>query len=419
MKKRTIFKKIWQNIDSKKILLLNGARQVGKTSLLKMIKNKLIKDKNIKEKDIFWFDLEKIEDLSLWSKQSFVLNKLPVNKEGKYYIFIDEFQKLRNIGSTLKVLHDHYSNFKIIVTGSASWYLNIDESMAGRKEVMSIYPLSFKEYLEWQEDGKINNHYGLAQKDTKSTPQALLEIINYSLIDFLTYGGYPEVILSKDYNKKDKILSEIINSYILRDMQLQNYAANSLQIKKILTLLADRVGGILDIASLSIDSSLGRNLLENRLDLLQETFVLHLALPYFTNKTKELVKNKKIFLVDSGLRANLMKDYKLIPKTVEFGQITENFVVTELLKRGHLLDQYYYWRTKTKQEVDIVIKREKELIPIEVKGGNIKKTPYSLKAFIKEYKPKQAYILNWSTIYEEEFEGCRIYFRPLWWAENI
>jgi len=241
MKKRTIFKKIWQNIDSKKILLLNGARQVGKTSLLKMIKNKLIKDKNIKEKDIFWFDLEKIEDLSLWSKQSFVLNKLPVNKEGKYYIFIDEFQKLRNIGSTLKVLHDHYSNFKIIVTGSASWYLNIDESMAGRKEVMSIYPLSFKEYLEWQEDGKINNHYGLAQKDTKSTPQALLEIINYSLIDFLTYGGYPEVILSKDYNKKDKILSEIINSYILRDMQLQNYAANSLQIKKILTLLADRV----------------------------------------------------------------------------------------------------------------------------------------------------------------------------------
>ena len=419
MKKRTIFKQIWQNIDSPDILLLNGARQVGKTTLLEMIKQKLISEKNIPETHILWFDLEKVEDLAIWSDQSTALNQLPLNNKQKYYLFIDEFQLSKTIGSTLKVIHDHYPQFKCIITGSASWYLDIDESMAGRKKVFSIYPLSFQEYLEWRNNQKLIRNYQWAIQSINQIPQEIIKSINYSLNQFLIFGGYPRVVLNQDRSEKIQYLSEIINSYLQRDVKIANYAANSLQIKKILTFLADRIGRLLDIQNLSSNSNLGRTALENRLELLQNTFILYLLPPYFTNKTKELVKNCKSYLVDTGLRASLMQDFTLLPKTIEYGQIAENFVVCELLKSAKPIDQILYWRTKTKQEVDIIKKQEKELIPIEIKSGDINNIPFNLKAFIKQYQPKKAYILNHSVIKNINFQNCQIQFRPLWYASYI
>jgi len=411
--------KIWENIGSPDILLLNGARQVGKTTLLKMIRKRLITEKKIPRRNIYWFDLEKVEDLAIWSKQSTTLSRLPQDSKEKYYLFIDEFQKSKNIGSILKVIHDHRPNFKCIVTGSASWYLEIDESMAGRKKVFPIWPLSFTEYLKWQPDKKDYDNYRWSLANVEKTPPEIVESINNPLIDFLTFGGYPEVVLGKRREDKIELLAEIVNSYILRDIQIWSHAANSLQVKKILTLLADRIGGLLDIQSLATDSTLGRTALENRLELLQKTFILHLAPPYFTNKTKELVKNHKIYLVDTGLRSILMQDFQLIPQTSEFGQAAENFAVSELHKSAKALDKIYYWRTKTKQEVDVVFKREKQLIPIEVKGGNEDRIPGNLKAFINQYHPRQAYVLNWSVVKDDKYSDCDIFFRPLWLAGNI
>lgn len=417
MNKRHILPKIWENIDSPDILLLNGARQVGKTTLLKMIRRKLITEKKVSRSSIFWYDLEKVEDLAIWSKQSTVLSRLPLDSKKKFYIFVDEFQKSKNIGSILKVIHDHHPNFKCIVTGSASWYLEIDESMAGRKKVFSVWPLSFAEYLEWQPNKTHYDNYQWLIKDIKKAPLEIIEIINNHLIHFLTYGGYPRIVLSKENNKVE-LLSEIIDSYILRDIKVWNYAANSLQVKKILTLLADRIGCLLDVQSLATDTVLGRTALENRLELLQKTFILHLTSPYFTNKTKELVKNRKIYLVDAGLRSILMQDFKLIPKTREFGQAAENFVVSELYKSAKVIDKIHYWRTKTKQEIDVIIQREKQLIPIEIKGGDENNIPGSLKSFINHYHPRQAYVLNWSIIKDEKYKECNVLFRPLWFAKE-
>ena len=291
--------------------------------------------------------------------------------------------------------------------------------MARRKKVFPIWPLSFTEYLKWQPNKKNYDNYQWSLANIKKTPPEIIESINISLVDFLTYGGYPGVVLGKRREDKVELLAEIVNSYILRDIQIWSYTANSLQVKKILTLLADRIGQLLDIQSLAVDSTLGRTALENRLELLQKTFILHLASPYFTNKTKELVKNHKIYLVDTGLRSILMQDFKLIPKTSEFGQAAENFATSELRKSAGTLDKIYYWRTKTKQEVDVVLKKEKQLVPIEVKGGDENRIPGSLKSFINQYHPRRAYVLNWSVVKDEKYDDCEVLFRPLWLAGNI
>lgn len=414
MLERQILPKIWAQIDTPDVLLLNGARQVGKTTLMEMIKEKLITEKKVSLELIHWFDLEKTQDLLIWSKQTSALDYLPLKDKRKHYLFVDEFQKSKIIGSAFKVIHDHYSNFKIITTGSASWYLTTDESLAGRKTIFLIYPLSFSEFLSAQTDPRLNDFYRVAIKKAPDISKEIVELINSSLLGFLSYGGYPSIVTKKSKQEKISRLGEIIDSYLLRDVQIWNYAANSLQIKQLLTLLADRTGMLLDINDLSANCGLGRNALINRLELFQKTFILNLVRPYFTNKTKELIKNPKIFLVDYGLRNALLENFSLAPKTDEFGKVAENFVFSEFFKLSDGLAQPHYWRTKSKMEVDMIIKKENSIIPVEIKSGNESAIPKGIKSFIEKYHPKTAHVLNWSIIKNDKYQDTEVLFRPLW-----
>ncbi len=418
-KKRKVFYKIWKHIDDHRVILLNGARQVGKTTLIKMIKEKLISEKNVSENQIIWFDLEQIDDLDQWKTQRNALNTLPLKKTNKkYYLFIDEFQRSPEIGSTLKVIHDHYPHIKPIITGSASWYLNIDESMAGRKIVIPIWPLDFEEFIDWQNDTKTKQLISLLQRSNE-LPAGLTEFVNQKFVSFLSFGGYPEVNNLENIKEKISVLGDLINSYLNRDIKIWNYKANSLQVKKLLVLLSSQIGNLLEKQKLSVNSELGRIALENRLELLQNTFILHLLRPFFVNKIKELTRNPKIYLIDCGLRNLLLNNFSVLPKTKDFGALAENFVVTELLQNISVLESIYYWRTRQGQEVDIILKRENQLIPIEVKGGNQTSIPTGLKSFIRTYNPKEAYVLNWSIIKDEEYKNCLVKFRPIWFVNNI
>lgn len=414
--KRKIIANIWENISNNKIFLLNGARQVGKTTILKIIKQKLITEKAIAEDHILWYDLEKTDHLQIWSNQTTVLALLPTDSQEKYYIFIDEFQKSKNIGSILKVLHDHYPNFKIIITGSATWYLNIDESLAGRKEIFSIWPLSFSEFIETYNSDAVA-YYKSALNNIKTATSARVETINNILLDFFIFGGYPEVALAKK-NNKTKILFDLLNSYLTRDIQIWNYAANPLQVKNVLTLLSSQVGSLLEISNLSNNSGLGRTAFVNRVELLENTFILYLIRPFFTNKIKELTKNPKIFLIDTGFRNMLLNNFSVLPQTSEFGRLAENFIATELAKNLKEIDTLFFWRTPNGQEVDFILKHEGKIIPVEVKSGNEASVPSGLKTFINKYSPEIAYVLNWTIIKDEYFNNTKILFRPLWWLIN-
>lgn len=418
-KNRKILVEIWKNIDNDLILLLNGARQTGKTTLMKMIKEKLIAEKNVQPEQILWFDLEQMDDLTVWSSQTFALPRLPKNNGKKYYLFIDEFQKSKTIGSTLKVIHDHYPHIKAIITGSASWYLDIDESMAGRKRVINIWPLDFSEFMEWSSGSKLQSLYQTALKNISGAPAGIIEVVNNQFLLFANNGGYPKTVLEKSGEDRAKALREIINSYLTRDIKIWNYAANTLEIKKLLTLLAGLSGNLLSIDALSANSGLGRSALVNRLELLQNTFIAYLVQPYFTNKIKEITKSPKIYLIDSGLRSALLNNFAVPPQTTEFGHLAENVVAMELLKNAGVLDQIYFWRTVRKQEVDLVKKREAALIPVEVKGGNEQNIPEGLKSFIRQYHPENGYVLNWSTVKDVSYKNCSVHFRPLWFADRI
>lgn len=417
MLERQVFNEIWQNIETDKILLLNGARQTGKTTLLKMVQEKLIKEKNISPEQTHFFDLEKSGNLSIWSNQYSALETLPKNGKEKHYLFIDEFQKSKTIGSTLKVIHDHYPHIKAIVTGSASWYLDIDESMAGRKLVIDIWPLSFQEYMSWSADENVQKIY--SSKNMEVFTVEIIDLINKYLLDFITYGGYPGIVLEKDKAVKPRLLSDIIDSYILKDIQFWNYVANAIEVKKLLTILASQSGSLLSLNSLSLNSGFGRSALKNRLELLQNTFVLKLNQPYFTNKIKEIIKSPKIYLVDTGLRNSLLNNFSVIPQTTGFGYNAENFAAMELAKHSDILDEIHFWRTKIGQETDFIKKRENILIPAEVKGGNEENIPEGLKSFIRQYHPQNAYVLNWSTIKDVSYKNCLVHFRPLWFADRI
>ncbi|OGI34716.1 MAG: hypothetical protein A2259_02815 [Candidatus Moranbacteria bacterium RIFOXYA2_FULL_43_15] len=411
---RTIFPKIWEKIDSEEILLLNGARQVGKTTILKMIGEKLVSEKKIDPKKIHWFDLEDANDLANWSEQNSIFPLLPLDDKEKHYIFIDEFQRSKNIGSILKVLHDHHPNLKIIITRSASWYLNIDESLVGRKQVFEIWPLNFEEFVLWQNDTNFSALYNQAKNNIKTTPQKIIEAINQRFLDFLRFGGYPAVILRKTKEEKIVVLTELLNAYLTRDIQLWNYAANTLQVKKILTLLASFVGSPLNISNLSKNAEISRTITQNRLELLQNTFILHLISPYFSNKTRELTKSPKVYLVDNGLRNILLSNFSVLPQTADFGYLVENFVAGELLKKSSAIEQILFWQTIQGQEVDIVKKSENIILPIEIKSGAEKSISSGLKLFIFRYNPTTAYLLNWSTVKNIKHNDTEILFRPLW-----
>ena len=362
-KYRRVFSHIWEYINDDRIIILNGARQTGKTTLMKMITEKLIFKKQISEKQILWFDLERTEDLDKWKTQLDALNYIPVKDTAtNYYLFVDEFQRSPQIGSTFKVIHDHYPHIKIIATGSASWYLNIDESMAGRKIVIPIWPLDFGEFLDWGNETAIRQYIKLLSEN-KNLSNRLIQVVNQKMLEYLTYGAYPKVHTLSDTKQKQQILSELINSYLTRDIQLWNYKANSLQVRKLLTLLASQTGNLLNKQHFSINTELNRVALDNRLELLQNTFILHLTSPYFANKIKELIQSKKIYLVDTGLRNSLLNNFSLIPQSPDFGRLIENFVVIELLKTIAINERVFFWRTRQKQEVDIIIQRENKLIP--------------------------------------------------------
>lgn len=419
LKNRKIFAEIWKNIDNHLILLLNGARQVGKTTLMKMVIEKLQTEKNIQADQILWFDLEQSDDLDTWSSQTFALSRLPKNNQKKYYLFIDEFQRSKTIGSILKVIHDHYPHIKTIITGSASWYLDIDESMAGRKQVINIWPLDFSEFIQWSENDKFQSLYQSAADNISDTPPEIIKMINNKFWLFANIGGYPQTVMSQNDEDKAKVLRELINSYLLRDIKIYNYAVNSLEVKKLLIILASLSGNLLSIDSLSTNTKMGRAVLVNRLELLQNTFIVNLVQPYFTNKIKEITKSPKIYFTDNGLRNSLLNNLSVPAQTTEFGHLAENAIALELLKNINYSESIYFWRTVRKQEVDIIKKRESSLIPIEIKSSNEENIPDGLKSFIRQYNPKDAYVLNWSIVKDISYQNCAVHFRPLWFADKI
>jgi len=324
------------------VLLIQGPRQVGKTTLALEIVNKL-KTKGA----VRIFNCDDPDHRELLENQG--LGQLKKTVSGAKIIFIDEGQKLSSIGQTLKLLADYYKkSLQIIVTGSSAIGLldRTQESLTGRKKVYTLYPISLEEMAM----GRVTD--------------------NKKLEALLVYGNYPHVVTAR--NKEDKIgvLKELKTSYLYRDVFDFQGMKNADVFMNLVKALAYQIGNEVSYTELSNLLKVNRATVERYIHVLEQSFIIF-RLPVFTrNKRRELSKLRKIYFYDVGIRNAVINNFNAIDKRDDLGALWENFMVVERMKYReyhHIEANQYFWRTYDGSEIDLVEEREGRLYGFEFK----------------------------------------------------
>lgn len=314
--------------ESNKIVIIYGARQVGKTTLANQIIEKLgLKTLKINADEQKYHDILNSRDL----------DKMKSLVSGYELLFIDEAQRIENIGINLKILADGLPNLKIIVTGSSSFELanKIKEPLTGRVWTYNLYPLSFLE---------LSGHYNN------------FELKGY-LDNFLIYGSYPEVFTTENSKDKKKLLEEIATAYLYKDILELESIKKSEKIYKLLKLLAFQVGQEVSINELSVNLELGNETVRKYLDLLEKSFVIFRLPALSKNPRKEIAKKDKIYFYDLGIRNVLIDNLNSLADRNDQGALFENFLVIERIKKikyQEIMAASYFWRAYTGSEVDYI-----------------------------------------------------------------
>jgi len=424
---REIIPRIMERMNSSEILLLIGARQTGKTSVMHLIINRL--RERINPQSIHFFDLEDFHILNLVNKGPtsfihFLRSEYQISNT-RQYLFLDEIQYADNPSNFLKFIHDHYPQFKVIASGSSTLSIRqkFKDSLAGRKRVFQIHTLSFKEFLIFR------NQYKLAEllptpifADIK-TMQAInpdqirFHADEFSLMyeEFSLYGGYPAVVLNPDKNDKVELLLEIVNSYVRKDIKDLARIENITGFNKLIQLSAAQCGKLINIAELSSTLGISKQTIEKYLFLLENTFIITLLLPYFTNKRKEITKMPKIYMQDTGLRNSVLGDFTRLNSRADKGEIVENVVFSQFFKNKSSLTNIFFWRSLSKAEVDFVVKSD-FLLPVEVKYRSFQNPSISrsMRSFLQSYKPPYAFAITKDFIAREKYGDVWVYFIPCW-----
>ena len=400
--KRTIFNELIKWLDDEEILVLTGSRQVGKSTLMLMLIKYLIEKKNVNPHDIFYFNLDELNLRNTLQNTALLLDFLQVKtSDQKRYLFIDEFQKLPDAGNFIKAIYDLHKPLKIIVSGSSSLKITqTRETLTGRKQVFHIYPFGFDEFVNFK------NPDLLEIENIEITGENLKQLFR----EFLTYGGYPRVILETDHYKKEMKLMEIFNSYLEKDIINLLKIDNVEKFNKLIYLLSNQVGNLVNKNEISNTLALNLATVERYLNLLTGTYVFDLVPPYFSNPRKEISKMPKIYINDLGLK-NIIDTRSLLLR--EDGAMIENFVYNELKKsqKGKL----YFWRTTSKAEVDFLAKTGDTIIPIEVKYTERKPLiKNALLSFYKKYHPRKIVIITKDVFADEKFYDCEVCYIPVY-----
>lgn len=408
---RTLLDELISHIENKKITILVGPRQVGKTTLMKQL-YEIFKNKY----RCLFFDLDIPSQYFKVNTYESFINSLKLegyNDFGPLYVvFLDEFQRYPDMSIVLKNVADHHQNIKIYASGSSSLAINqsIQESLSGRKRIVYVYPLCFKEYLKFlQYDHlveKIENLFSISSDNLKQ----LLPELYSELNKFLIYGGYPEVALADNEKEKKEILASIFDLYVKKDLIDFLKIDKIRQAKTIIEFLSINNGQQINYNQISQLVGLDDKTVKNYIEILKETFIVFVQRPWFTNKNKELSKLPKIYFIDNGVRNFFINNFTNIELRSDASFLFEGFIISECIKNGIPSDALKYWRTKNKQEVDIIIDYGINLKIIEIKyKDKIKKSDFTGLLAFKRYYPDYSEMYCITKLSNKDFYGFPCY----------
>jgi uncharacterized protein len=381
--KRKLFQKLLLEKGSNKISIIIGPRQVGKTTLLKQLHEKL---------GGLYVDFDILENVERFETYTKFISSIKIegyDEKKQFYLFIDEFQKYKDLTKILKNVYDNHKNIKIYATGSSSITIknSIQESLAGRKILHNLYPLDFEEFLQFK---------GLSKDDLKKFERiqqfkGMLPKTEFTkeIEEYMIYGGYPEVVLSQN---KEEILASIFDTFIKKDLLDYLNIKEILGAKKLIQYLAINNGGKLNLVDISQNLNLKREEIENYFEILEEAFIIKKITPFFVNKNKEIVKAYKEYFIDPGVRNYFCNNFNEIHLRNDVGFLFETFVLGEIIKNSKF--EIKFWQDKQKHEVDFILDKIYEQIGLEVKyKEKLKAEDYIGVKYLKD-KVKKIFIIN-------------------------
>ncbi len=332
-----------------KVVVIYGARRTGKTTLL----NEFLKGET---EPCLLVNGEDIIIQGYLSSQS--IEKLKAFVGNNRLLVVDEAQKVQNIGLNLKLIVDHIPDIRIVATGSSSFDLarGIGEPLTGRKITLVQYPLAQLELTTIEQ-----RHETAARLESR-----------------LIYGAYPEIVLLEDNRERERYLKELVSSYLYKDILELEGIRQSAKISRLLQLIAFQIGKEVSYTELGASLGMSKNTVDHYLDLLEKAFVIQKLGGFSRNLRNEITKNSRYYFVDNGVRNALINNFNLLELRNDAGELWENYLVIERLKRQEYLRQSannYFWRTYTKKELDLVEERDGHLYGYEIKWGTGKHRP--------------------------------------------
>lgn len=356
---------IENNLFKGKIIVLIGPRQVGKTTLLIQIKDKL-------QMPALMLNCDEPESRALLTDTNIVRLKQFIGSNK--LLFIDEAQRVKNIGLTLKLLVDNIKEVQLIVTGSSSLELSneISEPLTGRKYEYNLFPFSVKE---------------LAGYSSVLQERQLLE-------QRLIYGSYPEII-NRPAEAAESLFN-LVGSYLYKDLLAFNDVRKPSQLEKLVEALALQVGREVSYTELGQIIRADNQTVERYIDLLEQSFVLFRLRAFSGNLRNEIKKGRKIYFYDNGVRNAVIQNFSPLKLRQDTGALWENYFVSERIKYNHYARNFvksYFWRSFQQQEIDLVEKDNASLTAYELKW-NPRKQPKIPKTFLNAYPIQDSFTVN-------------------------
>ncbi len=340
-------------LDSDDILLIIGARQTGKTTLLSSVADHLVHH----EQPVTMITLEDPEiKRNLNRHPDNIFQYLTVNKQ-KTYLLVDEIQYLEDPSNFLKYHYDlSKDTLKIIATGSSAFYIDekFRDSLAGRKKLIELFPFCFSEFLLARGEADLAHRVSsrpAALEKREWTPPDKRRLLNL-WTEYTRYGGYPKVVLADRPDDKKEVLKDLAFSFLKKDIHEAGVRDED-KFYQLVRILASQVGQLVNSNELGNTIGLSQETVKRYLRILRKSYIARLLLPFHRNVRKELTKMPKIYFLDSGLRNFLIRSFPETPKQFADGQLLENQVFCDLVKRG--VDSIKFWRTQDRKEVDFIV----------------------------------------------------------------